>query len=46
LADVVERYDTAKGLGLTAQQKADLVEYLKSLQRHHEAGQACSARSR
>ena len=31
LADVVERYDLAKGLGLTAQQKADLVEYLKSL---------------
>ena len=31
LADVVERYDAAKGLGLTAQQKADLVEYLKSL---------------
>jgi mono/diheme cytochrome c family protein/cytochrome c553 len=31
LADVVERYDVAKGLGLTAQQKADLVEYLKSL---------------
>jgi mono/diheme cytochrome c family protein len=30
LADVVERYD-AQGLGLTAQQKADLVEYLKSL---------------
>jgi mono/diheme cytochrome c family protein len=31
LTDVVERYDVAKGLGLTAQQKADLVEYLKSL---------------
>jgi mono/diheme cytochrome c family protein len=31
LAEVVERYDVAKGLGLTAQQKADLVEYLKSL---------------
>jgi mono/diheme cytochrome c family protein len=31
LADVVERYDGARGLGLTAQQKADLVEYLKSL---------------
>jgi mono/diheme cytochrome c family protein len=31
LADVVERYDAVKGLGLTAQQKADLVEYLKSL---------------
>jgi len=31
LADVVERYDTAKHLGLTAQQKSDLVEYLKSL---------------
>ncbi len=31
LADVVARYDSAKGLGLTAQQKADLVEYLKSL---------------
>ena len=31
LADVVERYDAAKRLGLTAQQKADLVEYLKSI---------------
>lgn len=31
LADVVARYDAAKNLGLTAQQKADLVEYLKSL---------------
>ena len=31
LADVVARYDTAKGLGLTPQQQADLVEYLKSL---------------
>jgi mono/diheme cytochrome c family protein len=31
LADVVERYDAASGLGLTAEQKADLVEYLKSL---------------
>jgi mono/diheme cytochrome c family protein len=31
LPDVVQRYDTAKGLGLTAEQKADLVEYLKSL---------------
>jgi mono/diheme cytochrome c family protein len=31
LADVVERYDAASGLGLTAGQKADLVEYLKSL---------------
>ena len=28
---VVELYDTRQGLGLTAQQKADLVEYLKSL---------------
>jgi len=28
---VVELYDTRKGLTLTAQQKADLVEYLKSL---------------
>jgi mono/diheme cytochrome c family protein len=28
---VVELYDGRKGLGLTAQQKADLVEYLKSL---------------
>jgi mono/diheme cytochrome c family protein len=28
---VVELYDTKKGLGLTAEQKADLVEYLKSL---------------
>jgi mono/diheme cytochrome c family protein len=31
LADVVERYDAASGLGLTPQQKADLVEYLKSI---------------
>jgi mono/diheme cytochrome c family protein len=31
LAAVVERYDAARGLGLTAEQKADLVEYLKSL---------------
>ena len=30
LADVVDRYD-AQGLGLTASQKADLVEYLKTL---------------
>jgi hypothetical protein len=28
---VVELYDTRKGLGLTAEQKADLVEFLKSL---------------
>ncbi|HJV38783.1 MAG TPA: hypothetical protein VJ528_08085 [Geothrix sp.] len=28
---VVETYDTRKGLGLTSAQKADLVEYLKSL---------------
>jgi mono/diheme cytochrome c family protein len=28
---VVELYNTRKGLGLTAQQKADLVQYLKSL---------------
>ncbi len=31
LAIVVDRYDAANGLGLTAQQKTDLVEYLKSL---------------
>lgn len=31
LADVVERYNVAMSLNLTAQQKADLVEYLKSL---------------
>lgn len=31
LNDVVELYDTKQALGLTAQQKADLVEYLKSL---------------
>jgi cytochrome c peroxidase len=31
LDDVVERYDTAKGLQLTPQQKADLVQYLLSL---------------
>jgi cytochrome c peroxidase len=28
---VVDLYDTKQGLGLTPQQKADLVEYLKSL---------------
>ena len=31
LGDVVNRYDTFKGLGLTEQQKTDLVEFLKSL---------------
>jgi mono/diheme cytochrome c family protein len=31
LADVVERYNAAMALSLSAQQKADLVEYLKSL---------------
>jgi hypothetical protein len=31
LVDVVERYNTALALSLTAQQKADLVQYLKSL---------------
>jgi mono/diheme cytochrome c family protein len=31
LEDVVDRYDTKRSLNLTAQQKADLVEYLKSL---------------
>jgi mono/diheme cytochrome c family protein len=31
LADVVERYVGARGLSLTAHEKADLVEYLKSL---------------
>ncbi len=31
LADVVERYNAGRGLGLTAEQKADLAEYLKSL---------------
>jgi mono/diheme cytochrome c family protein len=31
LSDVVDRYDSAKNLQLTPQQKADLVEYLKSL---------------
>jgi mono/diheme cytochrome c family protein len=31
LADVVERYDQTKHLGLSGQEKADLVEYLKSL---------------
>lgn len=31
LDEVVERYDARRGLGLTAEQKADLVEYLKSL---------------
>jgi len=31
LEAVVELYNTKKGLNLTAQQKADLVQYLKSL---------------
>ena len=31
LEDVVNTYDAKKGLNLTTQQKADLVEYLKSL---------------
>ncbi|MEP7226017.1 MAG: hypothetical protein ABI785_01535 [Gemmatimonadales bacterium] len=31
LDEVVELYNTRKGLALTAQQKADLVQYLKSL---------------
>jgi mono/diheme cytochrome c family protein len=31
LEDVVDRYDSAKNLQLTPQEKADLVEYLKSL---------------
>jgi hypothetical protein len=31
LEAVVDLYDTRKGLGLTAEQRADLVEYLKSL---------------
>jgi mono/diheme cytochrome c family protein len=31
LSDVVDRYDSAKNLQLTPQQKADLVEFLKSL---------------
>jgi mono/diheme cytochrome c family protein len=31
LGDVVDLYNTRKGLNLTPQQKADLVEYLKSL---------------
>ena len=31
LEDVVETYDAKKGLHLSTQQKADLVEYLKSL---------------
>ena len=31
LDDVVNVYDTKRSLGLTAQQKSDLVQYLKSL---------------
>jgi len=31
LDGVVEVYNTRKALGLSAQQKADLVQYLKSL---------------
>ena len=31
LLDVVNHYDTVLSLGLTAQEKSDVVEYLKSL---------------
>jgi len=31
LDDVVEKYDSRKSLGLSTDQKADLVQYLKSL---------------
>ena len=31
LADVVDRYDSKLSLGLTTSERADLVEYLKSL---------------
>jgi cytochrome c peroxidase len=31
LADVVNHYDRVRGLRLTAQQKGDLIEYLKTL---------------
>ena len=31
LLDVVNHYNTQFGLGLTAQEKADLIQYLKSL---------------
>jgi cytochrome c peroxidase len=31
LLDVVNRYNTAKGLNLSDKQKADLVQYLRSL---------------
>ena len=31
LDDVVQKYDARRALGLTAQQKADLVQYLRSL---------------
>jgi cytochrome c peroxidase len=31
LRDVVEHYDTVRHLGLTAQQKVDLVSYLRTL---------------
>jgi cytochrome c peroxidase len=31
LEDVIEHYDTTFALGLTADEKTDLVEYLKSL---------------
>ena len=31
MVDVVDRYDARKALGLNAEQKGDLVEYLKSL---------------
>jgi cytochrome c peroxidase len=39
LLDVVDHYDSCKGLGLSANEKSDLVEYLKSLpEQAQEAG--------
>jgi cytochrome c peroxidase len=36
LLDVVNHYNTRFSLGLTAQEKSDLVEYLKSLPQREE----------
>jgi hypothetical protein len=36
LLDVVEHYDSCKNLGLSADEKNDVVEYLKSLPSNHE----------
>jgi len=38
LSDVVNHYDSCFSLGLTAQERGDVVEYLKSLPRSHVGG--------